>query len=71
MKDLKISLAAARVNAEMTQADVASIMKVSKKTIINWEKGIIHPKPAQFEMMCRIYKIPPDNIFLPEKLTKS
>lgn len=60
----KISLAAARVNAKMTQADVAKKMKVSKQTIANWELGRIQPKPAEFEMMCRIYGIPKDNIFL-------
>ena len=38
----KISLAAARVNAEMTQEEVAEIMHVSKNTIINWEKGRVN-----------------------------
>lgn len=62
---LQISLAAARVNANLTQEDVARAMHLSKNTIVNWEKGKVVPKPAQFEMMCRIYKIPKDNIFLP------
>ena len=34
---LKISLAAARVNAGYTQDDVAREFKVSKRTIVNWE----------------------------------
>ena len=34
---LQISLAAARVNAGMTQEDVAKRMHVSKNTVINWE----------------------------------
>ena len=38
MNKLKISLAAARVNAEMTQEDVAKEMHVSKNTVVNWEK---------------------------------
>lgn len=62
MNTLKISLAAARVNAKMTQADVAKIMKLNKQTIVNWEKGKIIPKYAQLEMLSRIYKIPIDNI---------
>ncbi len=62
---LQISLAAARVNAGMTQEDVAREMHISKQTIVNWEKGKITPKPAQFEMMCRIYNISKDYIFLP------
>lgn len=62
---LQISLAAARVNAGLTQEKVARTMRVSKQTIGNWEKGKVTPKPAEFEMMCRIYNIAPDYIFLP------
>lgn len=65
METLQISLAAARVNAGLTQTDVAAKMRVSKQTIVNWEKGKIIPKPAQVEMMCRIYKISANHIFLP------
>ena len=39
MQDLQISLAAARVNAGLTQADVAKEMRLNKQTIVNWEKG--------------------------------
>lgn len=66
---LKIRLAAARVNAGMTQQNVADIMKVSKNTIINWEKGKVIPKPAEIKMMSSIYNIPEDNIFLSSELT--
>ena len=43
MSKLRISLAAARVNAEMTQEDVAREMHVSKNTVVNWEKGKSEP----------------------------
>ena len=69
MAEIRISLAAARVNAGMTQRDVAEKMHVSKQTIINREKGKIAPGVPQLEMMSRMYKIPKDNIFLPYKLT--
>lgn len=62
---LQISLAAARVNAGLTQADVAEEFHVSKSTIVKWEKGQVIPKPAEFEKLCRTYKIPADNIILP------
>lgn len=60
----RVSLAAARVNVEMTQEDVARRMHVAKQTVGNWEKGKIIPKPAQFEMLCNIYGAPKDCIFL-------
>lgn len=68
---LQISLASARVNAEMTQDEVARAMGVSKTTIVNWEKGRIIPGIPELSMLCEIYKIPKDNIFLPLKSTKS
>ncbi len=71
MKKLQISLAAARVNAGMTQEDVAQEMHVSKQTIVNWEKGKVVPRIPEVEMLARIYKIPQDNIFLPCYSTKS
>ena len=37
---IQISLAAARVNAGLTQEEVAEKLQVSKKTIVNWEKGV-------------------------------
>ena len=63
---LQISLAAARVNAGLTQEDVAQEMQISKQTVVNWEKGRVKPKLAQLEMMCRLYSIGLDNIFLPK-----
>ena len=65
-----ISLAAARVNANMTQDEVAKAMNVSKSTIINWEKGRNSPKYSKMVKLCEIYKMPLDYIFLPEPLPK-
>lgn len=71
MKDdkLQISLAAARVNAGMTQENVAARMHVSKNTVINWEKGKVLPAFATLQALSALYKIPIDNIFLPVKST--
>lgn len=68
---IQISLAAARVNAGLTQAEVAEKMGLSKQTIVNWENGRVIPKPAQMEMLGRIYNMPLDFIFLPSKSTLS
>lgn len=61
---IQISLAAARVNAKMTQEDVAKRMKIGKRTIINWEKGTSVPSFSDMNMLSQIYNIPVDNIFL-------
>lgn len=66
---IKISLAAARVNAGLKQEDVAKCMKISKNTVVNWEKGKIIPSFASLQALAILYKIPIDNIFLPEKST--
>ena len=68
MRPFQVSLAAARVNANMTQEDAAKAMHVSKTTIVNWEKGKIIP---ELTMLCEIYKVPSDYIFLPIKSTNS
>lgn len=65
MEKVQISLAAARVNAGMTQIEAAKRMHVSKNTIVNWEKGKIKPRLPEMEMLSRIYDFPKDNIFLP------
>ncbi len=63
MSKLQISLAAARVNAEMTQTEAAKAMSVSKNTLVNWEKGTSKPSITQAKELAAIYKIPLDNIF--------
>ena len=59
----QISLAAARVNAGLTQEDVAKNLGVSKNTI-NWEKGKSIPRATQMQKMCEIYNISEEYIFL-------
>ena len=69
MAELKISLAAARVNAKLTQDDVAKELKISKKTLCNWENGSVEPSFASLKALSDMYDIPIDNIFLPIKST--
>ena len=71
MDELRISLAAARVNAGLTQSDVAEKMRVSKATIVSWEKGKVSLGVAELDYLSRLYNIPIDNIFLPSNSTKS
>ena len=62
-----MSLAAARVDAEFTQAEVAKRLRVSKATIVAWERGQSEPKVGQFEALCHLYNRGIDEIFLKKK----
>lgn len=64
MEDYKISMRAARINADLKQCEIATLMGVSPMTIKNWESGKVIPKPAQFAMYCDICKAPKDIVFL-------
>lgn len=70
MAEIQINLAAARINAGMRQEDVARAMRVSKNTVLNWEKGKVIPSFATIQALSNMYNIPVDNIFYPEKLLK-
>lgn len=67
MGKFQISLAAARINAGLTQEEAAKALKVGKQTIVNWEKGKSEPKMSQSRQLSELYKIPLDYIFLPEE----
>lgn len=68
-KNIQISLAAARVNAGMTQDDVAKKLHISKKTLVNWEKGKIIPSFVVMNALSDLYQMPINYIFLPTKST--
>lgn len=70
MIPIKISLAAARVNASKTQEDMAREMHVTRATIANWEKGKRKMSEADLVMFCNICNMPKDYIFLPYKFAK-
>ncbi len=65
--NIKITLAAARKNAGFTQAQVAEILHVSNKTIVNWEKGKVETSFATLDTLARLYKIPSNLICVPTK----
>lgn len=69
MEALQISLAAARVNAGMTQDEAAKKIGVSRQTILSWEKGKVAPRIPEMKMISIVYGIPEDNIFLPSNST--
>lgn len=65
MKRLKISLKAARVNANLSQENVAKKMKKSKVTINNWENGKTEIDYGNLIELCRLYSVTMDDIILP------
>lgn len=66
MEDYKVSLKAARVNSGMKQADVAEMLKISTKTLCNWESERTYPTLDMLVRLCSLYKIPLSQIILPK-----
>ena len=63
MDKIRITLAAARVNAGMTQEEVSKEMHISKNTLVNWEKGKTKPTIAQSRSLSDLYRLPLEYIF--------
>ena len=64
---LKISLAAARVNAGLGQKEAAEKLKVSNKTLWKWENGLSLPTADKIDAICELYSVPYDNIIFYSK----
>ena len=60
---IQISLAAARVNANLTQDDVVKELGITKNTLVAWEKGSSEPKISQARALSVLYNMPLDCIF--------
>lgn len=68
----KITLEAARVNAGYTQKSAAKQLRVSNKTLQNWESGKTYPNADKISEICGLYDIPYDAInFLPDRSLKA
>ena len=66
MIEPKITLKAARVNAERTLDDVAEIVGKSKQTIENWENGKTPIKYSDLLKLSELYEMPIQYIRVPE-----
>ena len=62
--EYKISLKAARVNAGLTQSEVAEKMGRIKQTIGKWESGKTEPKAGELAALCELYNVPVSCIIL-------
>ena len=63
----KFRLNAARVNAGMTQTDVAKTLNRNKQTIVNWENGATEIKVRDLLRLSELYGIPIEYLEVPEK----
>ncbi len=50
------------MNAELSQREVAKMLKVGQQTILNWEKGKVAIPAFQLEKLSEIYKMPIQNL---------
>lgn len=63
---VKLTLKAARVNANLSQKAAAKAINVSNKTLGNWENGITSPPASKIPAILELYGIPFDQLnFLP------
>ena len=67
---MKIRLAGLRVNAELSQDDVANALHVSRSTVAKWEKYITSPTATQLQQLCDLYHCTLNDVFIPSKLSK-
>lgn len=62
MEIVKISLAAARVNAGLSQKEAAEKLGISNKTLCSWENYLTYPSADMIPKICELYGIPYDQI---------
>lgn len=60
---MQITMKAARVNAKLTQKEVAEKLGVSRLTIIHWEKGATFPKSNQKKLLSKLYNLSEADFF--------
>lgn len=61
----EMSLQALRVNANMTQQDVADRLGVSRLTVMKWESGKAEPKELVIYALAKLYNVELDDIKIP------
>lgn len=62
---MKLSLSAARVNAKLTQAQVATILGLRSATVSAWETGSSDMSAKTYLELCNLYGIQPGDLILP------
>ena len=65
----KITLKAARINAQLTQTEAAKKIGVSANTLRNWEAGKTFPNQPRIQKLCEVYKVPFDVLFFAQEIS--
>lgn len=69
---MEITMKAARINAGYTQKEAAKLLKVSKDTVSNWERGKSYPDVTNLRDIERVYRVKYDDlIFFPKDMLKA
>ena len=68
---MKVSLKAARVNANLTRKDVVKKLGFSTDTLKSIENGKREVRASELYILCDLYKCTIDDIFLPFNSPKS
>lgn len=61
---MKVTWAAARNNAGLTQKEVCKAVGVGQNTIVEWEKYRKYPNVMQAQKLCEVYGCSMEDIFL-------
>lgn len=59
---MRITLRAARINKGLTQAELARLINVSKKTVCSWENGKTMPNCGKIKAICDVLGTSYDDI---------
>lgn len=57
-----MTLKAARVNVGLDQKTAAKMLKISNKTLGNWERGTYIPKADKIDLICNLYNVNYDDL---------
>jgi DNA-binding XRE family transcriptional regulator len=59
---MKVTLKMLRASKNMTQADLAAVLDVNRKTVIAWENGKYFPAVDMIDAICEFFEVSYDDI---------
>ena len=71
MKNIKISLKAARINKKLKMKEASKMLKITDRTLYNYENGKTMPDYDVVIRIAALYEIPVDNLFFERSIAKS